>query len=96
MKVLILLHPVAGTNPSQLGPILPAETHHAWELYKSGAIREIYFRGDAQGAVLVVEAADKADAEQMAASLPLVKAGFAQVQAIPLLPFTAWERLTPG
>ena len=94
MKVLILLHLVAGTNPSQLGPILPAETHHAWEMYKSGALREIYFRGDSQGAVLVLEAADKADAEKIAASLPLVKAGFASVQAIPLLPFTSWERLS--
>lgn len=93
MKFLLLMHPAPGADPAQMAPVLPAEVKHAWEMYRSGVARELYMRGDGKGAVLVLQCADAAEAERHGGGLPLVKAGLARLEIVPLAPFTPFENL---
>ncbi len=62
MKILALESETPNTNPEQFAPHLKAEAARIWELYKSGQLREMYFRGDRSEAVLVQECTDVRDA----------------------------------
>jgi len=93
MKILVLLNPTAEANAEQMRPHLLAETQHAYEMYRSGVARELYFRQDARGAVMILECKDVAEAAEVIAELPLAKAGFLKPEIIPLAPFAVWDRL---
>jgi hypothetical protein len=93
MKFLVLMGSAPGVDLTQMLPVLPAEAKHAWEMYKSGIARELHLRGDGKGAVLVLECVDLAEAERQIGGLPLMKAGLARVEIIPLAPFTPFENL---
>ena len=54
MKILALEKETPNTPSEQFTPHLKAEAAHIWELYKSGVLREIYFRGDRSEAVLIL------------------------------------------
>lgn len=64
-----------GIKPEQFAPNLKAEARRVWELHQSGAIRELYFRADRSEAVLILECADMAEAQQKLGSLPARAAG---------------------
>lgn len=93
MKILALEKETPGKGPEQFTPHLKAEAARVWELYKSGHLREIYFRQDRQEAVLVLECADVEAAGELLASLPLVQAGLIDFEVIPLVPYPGFERL---
>ena len=93
MKFLVLMHPAPGLDPAKMVPHLPAETRHAWAMYKSGVARELYMRSDGHGAVLMLECADAAAASQAAAELPLAQAGLVRLEIIGLSPFGPFESL---
>ena len=93
MKILALEKEAPDTTPAQFKPHLKAEAARVWELYKSGALREIYFRGDRDEAVLILECADVEEAKNLLATLPLVKAGLIAFEVIPLVPYPGFERL---
>ncbi len=81
----------------QIGPHLPAELRHSWQLYKQGVFREIMFRQDHPGVVVVMECAHVDEARGVLAELPLVKAGLIEFELIPVGPFVMWENLfRPG
>ncbi len=46
MRILCLDIPAPGASLDKYAPHLNAEALHAWGLYKSGFIRDIYFRQD--------------------------------------------------
>ncbi|MDZ7225028.1 hypothetical protein U4Z70_08755, partial [Escherichia coli] len=46
MRILCLDIPAPGASLEKYAPHLNAEALHAWGLYKSGFIRDIYFRQD--------------------------------------------------
>jgi len=93
MKILALEKEILNTTPEQFAPHLKAEAARVWELYKSGQVREIYFRGERSEAVLILECADVDEAEQLLSSLPLVQAGLISFEVIPLVPYPGFERL---
>ena len=93
MKILAMEIEVEGVNPEQFQPYLKAESERAWDLYQSGTIRELYFRADRSEAVLILECADINEAQQMLASLPLVKAGLITFEVIPLVSYPGFARL---
>ena len=93
MKILALEKANPDTSPAQFAPHLKAEAAHVWELYKSGKLREIYFRGDRSEAVLILECTDAEEAGQLLNSLPLVQAGLSGFEVIPLVPYPGFERL---
>ena len=78
MKILAIENEVPGVTPEQFKPYLPAETRQVIELLQADVLREIYFRQDQPGAVLVLECADAQEAQTMLATLPLVKAGLSR------------------
>ncbi len=58
MRILCLDIPAPGASLEKYAPHLNAEALHAWGLYKSGFIRDIYFRQDRPGvAILLPETA---------------------------------------
>jgi len=105
MKILALEKEIPNTTSEQFAPHLQAEAARVWELYKSGQLREIYFRGDrhlhrtAHGAVqvseavLILECAVVEEAHQLLNSLPLVQVGLITFEVIPLVPYPGFERL---
>jgi muconolactone delta-isomerase len=96
VKILALEKETPNTTPEQFAPHLKAEAARVWELYKSGQIREIYFRGDCSEAVLMLECVDVEEANSLLNTLPLVKAGLISFEVIPLVPYPGFERLFGG
>jgi muconolactone delta-isomerase len=70
-----------------------AEAAKVWELYQAGVFRELYFRRDWPGAVLVLECADVKEANQVLNTLPLVKEELIAFDIIPLMPYPGFSRL---
>jgi len=67
--------------------MLEAEAEHARSLYASGAFRQIYTRGDESGAVMVIEAADLAEARSIMESLPFARKNMIHIEIIELRPY---------
>ncbi len=93
MKILAIEKEISNTTSEQFAPHLKAEAAQVWELYKSGQLREIYFRGDRDQAVLILECDDVESAGSLLDSLPLVKEGLIEFEVIPLVPYPGFERL---
>jgi len=94
MKILALEKEVPGASEGQFtDDILKAEARKAWELQQSGVLRELYFNADTHEAVLVLECADSEDASRRLSELPLVRAGLIDFRLMPLVAYSAFERL---
>ena len=65
----------------------------AWGLYKSGFIRDIYFRQDRPGVAIFLECDTVEEANNVMAEFPLAKAGLLTFECIPLGSFISWENL---
>ena len=96
MKILAIEKAVPGITAEQLRPHLKAEAVVAWELYQSGIFRELYFRGDWPGAVLVLECSSLEEAHAVLATLPMVSGGLIAFEVIPLIPYPGFARLFGG
>ncbi len=93
MKILAMEKDIPGVSDQQIQPHLRAEAQRVWELYQAGVFRELYFRQDWPGAVLILECPDLAEAERLVHSLPLVKNGLIAFDLVPLLPYPGFSRL---
>jgi muconolactone delta-isomerase len=97
MKLLALERPVAGVAKESFTPeLMRTEARRAWELHQAGAIRELYFRADREEAVLVLEAADVAEARKTLGELPLVRARLIDFDLVPLRSYPGFARLFRG
>jgi len=93
MKILAMDQLRAGVTIEQIQPHLHDEARHAWKLYEKGIFRELYFRGDRPGAVVIMECADVAEAQRIMNDLPLVKKGLIEFSFIPLGYFAPFASL---
>jgi len=93
MKFLCLDVPQPGASLDKYQPHLLDEARHGWQLYKSGVVRDIYFRQDRPGVAILAEADSMEAAKQALAEFPLAKAGLIGWEVIPLGPFLNWEML---
>jgi muconolactone delta-isomerase len=94
MKILAIEKETPGTTDEQFAPpLLRQEAERAWDLYQSGVIRELYFRGDREEAVLILESQDLEEASRVLESLPLVQNDLISFDLIPLVPYPGFERL---
>ena len=93
MKILALEQDIPGVKDEQFYPHLKDEAAKVWELYQGGVLREIYFRQDRTNAVLVLECADVEEAQQVLATLPLMREGLIDFEVIPLIPYPGFSRL---
>ncbi len=94
MKILAIDRIREGVDPQRdIYPRLRDEAARAWELHNQGVIRELYFKAEHGGAVLMLECADAEAARGVLASLPLVQAGLVEFDVIPLGPFLPFAML---
>lgn len=93
MKILALEKETPGVAAEAFRPYLKAEAARAWALYQAGVFRELYFRQDRSEAVLLLECAGLAEANEALNTLPLVKAGLITFELIPLVPYPGFARL---
>ncbi len=94
MRILAIERPVAGVIEDQFTPeIAAAEARRAWDLHQAGVIRELYFHADEPAAVLFLECADLAEAEDVLSSLPMVAAGLIEFEVLPLRAYPGFARL---
>lgn len=93
MKILALEKEVPGVQPEQFHQYGKIEAARVWELYKKGILREIYFHAETHEAVLIMECANRQEAEALLGTLPLVTAGLITFEVLPLIPYTGFARL---
>ncbi|UCG80831.1 MAG: hypothetical protein JSV60_00685 [Desulfobacterales bacterium] len=93
MKILAMDRFLPGVTEEKVYPHLKEEAARAWELYTNEVFREIYFRKDRPGAVLILECNDVEEAREVLNSLPLVKANLIEFDIIPLGPFMPFSVL---
>lgn len=93
MRILCLDIPLPGANPEAYAPHMLEEVRHAWELHRSGIVRDIWFRQDRPGVAILAEAASVEEARRELDGFPLAKAGLIDWEVIPLGPFLGWEAL---
>jgi muconolactone delta-isomerase len=94
MRLLAIERPVPGVSLERFtAELSAAEARRVWELYQQGAIREVPFRADEPAALLMLEAADLAEAQAVLATLPLVMAGLIAFEVIPLRAYPGFARL---
>ena len=93
MKILALSRRLPGTTTEQLQPHQLTEARQVWQLHKAGVFREMYFRQDRPGAVVVLECASVEEARRALGTLPMVEAGLLDFDVIPLGPFLPLENL---
>lgn len=71
-----------------------AEVTKVWELLVADSLRAIhFFSGPGRGAVLHIEASDRAQAESLVNQLPMVEAGLLEVELLTLAPFIGLQAL---
>lgn len=93
MRVLCLDVPASGATLEKYSPHMTSEALYAWGLYKSGIIRDIYFRQDRPGVAIFLECQSVDEAKSIMADFPLAKAGLLTFECIPLGTFANWENL---
>lgn len=93
MRILCLDKPAPDATLEKYHPHLAAEAFHAWSLYKSGALRDIYYRQDRPGVAIFLECDSVEQAQSLLADFPLAKAALLSFDCIPLGAFTNWESL---
>jgi muconolactone delta-isomerase len=93
MKVLAIEQEMPNASAEAFQLHGKAEAERAWDLYQAGIIRELYFRGDQHTAVLILECADETEAQEILATLPLVKEGLIRFDTFPLVPYPGFARL---
>ncbi|MEM9904206.1 MAG: hypothetical protein AAF921_04190 [Cyanobacteria bacterium P01_D01_bin.44] len=73
--------------------LVKAEAESVWQLYAADKVHSFHYLADMSGAVMMLNVQDLAEAEAIASELPLVQAGFLDVQLLPLKPYTGIESL---
>jgi hypothetical protein len=74
--------------------LVQEEVHVAVQLYLDGKIDQWYTRSDGKGAVLFVHCQTMDEAKTVISGLPMVKAGYLNVEYIPVGPFSGLKNLT--
>ena len=87
-QVLATLTVKDGIVRETLTKTMPAEVKATVQLYLDGKIQQWYARGDGKGVVFVLNCKTAEEAKAVTDSLPLIKAGLASFEFMPLGPLT--------
>ncbi len=94
MQFLAILRMRPDAAEPEQAAVRNPEVRKVWELVKTDIIRSIHFiASPARGAVLLLEAADLAQANLHVHALPAVQARLLEPEIIGLVPFTGYEAL---
>lgn len=75
---------------AEFGARAEEEAEQARVLYGQGFIRQIWYRGDVEGACILVEADSEEHVLETLNTLPLFQAGMLEVSIIPLKPYAGF------
>lgn len=93
MKLLAIEKEVSGVDWSAVErELMNQEARDVYQLYLAGQLREHYFNQN-QCAVLMLECANKAQAQELLATLPLVRNGLIEFEVMELHPYTGYDRI---
>lgn len=87
MKILAIDRVCEEASPERIKSLFLKEINRCIQLYLADFVREIYFRQDRSGTVLVLEAASLEEAQGLLEKMPLVAAGQIAFDLIPLGPY---------
>lgn len=93
MRFVCISRPLNNAGMEDFAPFIEEEVRTAWQCVKDGITREIYFRQDTLGVVIMAEAESLTVLQERLAEFPLAKAGLIAFDTIPIGPFTNWEVL---
>ena len=93
MKILAIDKILPTATEENIRGVVIKEALHIWILYSKDMVREVYFRKDRPGVVLVLECVNVQEAKQILSSFPLVKAGVIDFDIIPLGHFVPFSTL---
>jgi hypothetical protein len=86
MKVLAIGNIIKPVSPEQRGQIMPLEVPATLKLYLDGKIEQYWARTDKPGVVFLMNVESIDDARASTGALPLVTAGIAEYDFMPLGP----------
>lgn len=86
--VLAMLKLSPGVTRDAVMKVMPDEVRDTVQLYLDGRITQWYGRGDSNGVVFMISAGSVEAAKAITDRLPLVKAGLASFDFVPLTPLT--------
>ena len=84
MEILALMKLKEDVTPEKIAKYGAEEVKHTLEAYLDGKIRSFWFRSDHPGTVFMLESADVDEARNVMSELPIVVAGIADFELIPL------------
>jgi len=87
-EVMVMTSRKPGVTLADVAKVVPDEVRTAVQLYLDGKIDRWYTRTDGKGAVLILHCKTMDEAKEVIGGLPAVKAGYLDVEYIPLGPFT--------
>lgn len=93
MKIFAIDKLLPGATLEKIQPFLKEEARHAWKLHKEGYLRELHFRTDHPGVVIVMEVDSIEQARRIMNELPLVREKLIDFEYIPVGAFLPFEGL---
>ena len=87
-EVMVMTSRKPGVAGADVTKLAQEEVRTAVQLYLDGKIDRWYTRADGKGAVLILHCKTVDEAREVIAGLPMVKAGYLDVEYIPVGPFT--------
>lgn len=93
MRIIALEKETNTAKPIEFRRNAKAEAKALWKLYLEGTVREFYFRKEKKLAVLILEAKNKAEANNALSKLPYVSKKLIEFELIPLRPYPGFQRL---
>jgi hypothetical protein len=93
MKFLAMSRRIAGVSNERIATEGAAEALQAFRLMRDGVFEQMYFSTDWKGAVLVLQAASREEAEAALSSLPMVREKLIGFDLYRLDPYDHFSRL---
>lgn len=93
MKIIAIDRILPSASEEKIRDVVIQDALHTWVLYSNDVIRELYFRKDRPGVVLIMETPTVGDARMLLSSFPLVKAGVIEFDIIPVGHFVPFGTL---
>jgi hypothetical protein len=93
MKVLAIGSIVKPLTDEQRAQIMPEEVPHTLKLYLDGTVDQYWFRQDKPGPIFLMNVDTVEKARAVIDEMPLVKAGLAAYEFIPVGPLAPLARL---
>ncbi len=84
MKVVAIITFRSAGTPEATAEQLKAEADQLWELHTAGTLREMYYRKDKPGGLLMLEVESLEAANELLSQLPSAKLELASIECFPV------------